>query len=197
MFLKLGAGWSCTLLGLLCVVFFPAPVIFYVRPCPAAPRHLSRGTDLASAPLASQVYGARIRKWSKYVPAPLDETGGVDSEKGLSTSASPSASNLAATRTASPEALSRPPSPAEAAPVSAPHAVVSSLPTAASPLGPSYARRQSSRSSSSSILEEDEDAEDGGMSRLSSRRGTTRRPSVVPETAERPHPTSPPTAPDS
>lgn len=43
MFAKLGAGWALTLLGFLCVVFFPAPIIFYV-------------------------YGARIRKWSKMVP---------------------------------------------------------------------------------------------------------------------------------
>lgn len=30
MFLKLGAGWALSLLGFLCVLFFPAPILFYV-----------------------------------------------------------------------------------------------------------------------------------------------------------------------
>lgn len=30
MFQKLGAGWACSLLGFLCLVFFPAPILFYV-----------------------------------------------------------------------------------------------------------------------------------------------------------------------
>lgn len=133
-----------------------------------------------------QVYGARIRKWSKYVPAPLDGTNS-DSEKGLATSATPSASNLAGTRTASPEALSRPPSPIRVAAPPVPLAIVSPPPSP-SPFALARARRHSSRSSSSSIFEEEDDPEDGAMSRLSSRRGTTRRPSVVQEVAERPQP---------
>lgn len=46
MFVKLGAGWACTLLGLLCVVFFPAPIIFFVRP-PFPPRPVGLDPDRA------------------------------------------------------------------------------------------------------------------------------------------------------
>lgn len=30
MFVKLGAGWSLSILGFLCVLFFPVPILFYV-----------------------------------------------------------------------------------------------------------------------------------------------------------------------
>lgn len=151
------------------------------------------------------MYGARIRKWSKYVPPPLDdELLALDStEKGLSsTAASGEGENLAGgTRTASPEGLPlaevgrKSPRPSSSPPLQSPQPSAYSTPppTLSSTFGLSqHARRQSSRSSSSSIVEEEaEDETDGadagaGEGRLLGRRGPPiRRPSVVQETAER------------
>lgn len=81
MFQKLGSGWSLTLLGILCVVFFPAPVCFYV----SLPHFRSSVflADLSADPcvfthlLTVQIYGERIRKWSKLVPSvPVDPEAG-------------------------------------------------------------------------------------------------------------------------
>lgn len=53
MFHNLGPSWSLTLLGILCVFFLPAPVMFFF-------------------------YGAKIRSWSKLAPPPS-----VDLEKNV------------------------------------------------------------------------------------------------------------------
>lgn len=91
MFKKLGAGWACSLLGFLCFVFFPAPILFYVSP-PLAREldsflnrrsHLSLSLSVVlTRPFGStrfiQVFGERIRRWSKFVPS---QAGVEDNEK--------------------------------------------------------------------------------------------------------------------
>jgi len=90
MFKKLGAGWACSLLGFLCFVFFPAPILFYVS-SPLAreldsflvPDHIFLSLSVVlTRPFGStrfiQVFGERIRRWSKFVPS---QAGVEDNEK--------------------------------------------------------------------------------------------------------------------